>query len=155
ASHLKLVTRIDLTKRYGYFLDFLARSQRLDSKAAPGAHVTLENVERYLAELRSRVSSVTVYGSICKLRRTAQLIAPERDLRWLIEIERDLNSEMRPRAKRDRLVLADVLIEAGLALITEAVANDGLTELARARRVRNSLMVALLACCPIRLKNFA
>jgi hypothetical protein len=155
ASHLKLVTRNDLAQRYGYFLDFVARSHRLDPKAAAGAHVTLENVEPYVAELNSRVSSVTVYGSICKLRRTAQLIAPERDLRWLIEIERDLNFEMRPRSKRNRLVLADVLVEAGLTLITEAVANGKLTELGRARGVRNGLMVALLACCPMRLKNFA
>jgi integrase len=155
AGHLKPVTRNDLAQRYGYFLDFLARSHRLNPKAAAGAHVTLENVQPYVAELNSRVSSVTVYGSICKLRRTAQLIAPERDLRWLIEIERDLNFEMRPRSKRNRLVLADVLVEAGLTLIAEGVANDKLTKLARARGVRNGLMVALLACCPMRLKNFA
>jgi site-specific recombinase XerD len=154
-SHLKLVTRSDLAQRYGYFLDFLARSHRLDPKAAAGAQVTLENVDSYVAEMKSRISSVTIYGSICKLRRTTQLIAPERDLRWLIEIERDLNFEMRPRSKRNRLVLAEVLVEAGLTLITESIANENLTELARARGVRNGLMVALLACCPIRLKNFA
>jgi hypothetical protein len=108
-----------------------------------------------VAELKERVSSVTVYGSICKLRRTTQLIAPTRDLGWLIEIERDLAFDMRPRSKYERLVLTECLVEAGLTLIAEAERSDGPTKLARARMVRNGLMVALLACCPVRLKNFA
>jgi integrase len=155
ASHLKPVTRNDLAQRYGYFLDFLSRSNWLDPNADAGAHVTAQYVEPYVVELKERVSSVTVYGSICKLRRTAQLIASDRDLGWLIEIERNLAFDMRPRSKRDRLVLTEVLIEAGLTLIAEAEANEGLTKLARARIVRNGLMIALLACCPVRLKNLA
>jgi hypothetical protein len=77
ASHLRPVTQSDLAKRYGYFLDFLSRSRRLDPQAEAAAHVTLENVEPYMEELKKRVSSVTVYGSIHKLRRITQLIAPE------------------------------------------------------------------------------
>jgi site-specific recombinase XerD len=155
ASHLKLVTQNDLTQRYGYFLDFLSRSAGLDPNAGPAAHVTPENVEPYVAELKGRVSSVTVCGSICKLRRTVQLIARDQELGWLIEIEKDLAIEMRPRSKRERLVLTEVLVEAGLAQLTEAELNEGLTRLARARMVRNGLMIALLGCCPVRLKNFA
>jgi site-specific recombinase XerD len=155
AGHLKPVTRNDLAQRYGYFLDFLSRSGGLDPNAAAGVQVTPKNVEPYLAELKERVSSVTVYGSISKLRRIVQLIAPDRDLGWLIEIERDLAFDMKPKSKCDRLVLTEVLVEAGLTLIAEAEANEKLTKLTRARMVRNGLMVALLACCPIRLKNFA
>jgi hypothetical protein len=70
------VVQHDLRKRYGLFLDFLARSGRLHMNAPTGALVTPENVEGYVAELKSRVSSVTVYGSIQKLRRFVQLIAP-------------------------------------------------------------------------------
>ena len=62
---------------------------------------------------------------------------------------------MRPRSKFDRLVLTEVLVEAGLSLIAEAETTTSLTSLQRARQVRNGLMVALLALCPIRLKNFA
>jgi hypothetical protein len=36
----------------------------------------------------------------------------------------------------------------------EAETSANLTKLARARLFRNGLMIALLACCPIRLKNF-
>jgi site-specific recombinase XerD len=61
---------------------------------------------------------------------------------------------MRPRSKFDRMVMAKLLLEAGLTLIHEAEISPTLNELARARQVRNGLMVALLALCPIRRKNF-
>ena len=101
------------------------------------------------------MSSVTVHGSICKLRRAAQYIAPGRDFTWLADIGNDLALVVRPRSKFDRIVMAEVLVEAGLTLIHEAEISSTLTELARACQVRNGLMVALLALCPVRPKNFA
>ena len=50
--------------------------------------MTADNVGAYIAELKERVSSVTVHGSISKLRRTAQLVAPDRDFTWLTDIEK-------------------------------------------------------------------
>jgi integrase len=155
ASHLKPVTQNILAQRYGLFLDFVSRSKRLDQAVEVAGHVTPELVELYVEELNERVSSVTVYGSVQKLRRITQLIVPERDLRWLIEIERELFSAMRPRSKWDRVVLTEVIIEAGLTLIAEAETAKKLPKLTRARMVRNGLMQALLAHYPIRLKNFA
>ena len=115
----------------------------------------MENVAPYLEELKKRVSSVTVYGSIQKLRRFTQLIGPEHDLAWLMEIERELFSQMRPRSKWDRVVLTEVIIEAGLTLIAEAELPGKLPKLTRARMVRNGVMLTLLAQNPIRLKNFS
>jgi hypothetical protein len=43
ASHMSLVTRQDLGKRYGQFLDFLLRAGRLDGKARAGGQVTPED----------------------------------------------------------------------------------------------------------------
>src|SRR5215216_6712908 len=82
ASHLKDVTRRDLIRRYGYFLDYVQRTERLDRNAQVTAYVTPDRAERFRLELEARVSSVTVYGTIYKLRRTAQLLAPERDFTW-------------------------------------------------------------------------
>ena len=154
ASHLRPVTQDILARRYGLFLDFVSRSKRLDRAAVGGGHVTPELVEPYVEELKERVSSVTVYGSIQKLRRITQLIAAKRDLGWLIDIERELFSLMRPRSKWDRVVLAEIIIEGGLTLIARAEMAK-LPRLTRARMVRNGLMLALLAHYPIRLKNFA
>jgi integrase len=154
ASHLKPVTRDDLARRYARFLGFLDRRGllRLDESAA--ANVTVDNVVAYIAELKDNVGSVTVYGSVYKLRRAAQFIDPKRDVTWLVDIERDLALDMRPRSKFDRMVMAEVLVEAGLTLIYQAESSPKMTELARSCQVRNGLMVALLALCPIRLKNY-
>src|SRR5947209_3867644 len=101
-SHLKPITQGDLARRYGYFLDCMNRSGLLDPNKRAGGHVTPKNVDAYLAELNTRVSSVTAYGSIYKLRRACELIDPARDLSWLAEIEKDLDLMMRPRSKSDR-----------------------------------------------------
>ena len=81
-------------------------------------------------------------------------MAPGRDFTWLAEIDKDLALVARPRSKFDRFVLTEVLVEAGLTLIREAENSANMTKLARAYQVRNGLMVALLALCPIRRKNF-
>jgi integrase len=126
---------------------------RLDAPAA--ANVTRDNVEAYLAELKDRVSSVTIHASVGQLRRAAQYMNPGSDLSWLSETGKDLAVMVRPRSKFDRIVLTEVLVEAGLTLVHEAENSPHLSELARASQVRNGLMVALLAMCPIRRKNFA
>jgi integrase len=152
-AHLKEITQTDLKRRYGYFLDFLDRSGLLDQSAPAAGQVNPENVGKYIGELNERVGSVTTYGSICKLRRASQLLDPRGDFGWLIELEKDLALVMRPRSKADRLVLTEVLVEAGLTLMTEA--ESSASRPAKARQFRNGLMVAMLALHPIRLKNFA
>jgi hypothetical protein len=154
ASYLAEVSRDDFARRYGAFLGFLQRSARLDRGAAAAAQVTSPSVEAYIADLNARVRSVTVWNCIYKLRRAAELLAPSADFSWLAEIEKNLALVMEPRSKFDRLVFTERLVEAGLTLVTEAerFANN---DLARARGVRNGLMITLLALCPIRLKNFA
>jgi integrase len=154
ASYLAEVSRCDFAQRYGAFLGFLQRAGCLDPRFAAAAQVTLPNVEAYVGDLIGRVRSVTAHNCIYKLRRAAQLLAPARDFSWLAEIEKDLALVMQPRSKFDRLVFTERLAEAGLTLVAEAekfVTNG----FARARGVRNGLMIALLALCPIRLKNFA
>jgi site-specific recombinase XerD len=155
AGHLKPVTRDDHAYHYGNFLGFLDRSGLLRHDGAAAANVTAENVDAYLAEIKRRVSPMTVHGSICKLRRAAKYMSPERDFDWLMEIGKDLALVAFPRSKFDRLVLTEVLLEAGLTLIQEAENSPKMTKLACANQVRNGLMLALLSLCPIRRKNFA
>jgi len=127
----------------------------LDLRLAAGALVTPENVGVFVQELNGRVGSVTVYGSIYKLRRASQLLDPKCNVAWLTEVEKNLALVMQPRSKSNHLVLTEVLVEAGLTLVTEADSSPALSKLAKARQVRNGLMIAMLAMHPIRLKNFA
>lgn len=155
AGHLKPVTRDDHAYHYGNFLGFLDRCGLLRHDGPAAANVTAENVDAYLAELKTRVSPMTAHGSICRLRRAAQYMAPERDFGWLLEIGKDLALVAVPRSKFDRLVLTEVLLEAGLTLVQEAESSPKMSKLACANQVRNGLMLALLSLCPIRRKNFA
>jgi len=155
ASHLAPVSQEEIARRYGQFLGFLKLSGRVDPNAAAAAQVTQANVEAYTGDIAGRnLSSVTAWNCIYKLRRAAQLLSPGTDFNWLSEIEKDLALVMEPRSKLDRLVMADKLVEAGLTLITEAK-NQTRAKFVRARGIRNGLMIALLALCPSRRKNFA
>ena len=154
ASYLAEVSRDDFARRYGAFLGFLERTGRLKRDAAAAAQVTLSNVEAYIADPTTRVRSVTVYNAIYKLRRAAELLAPTADFSWLAEIEKDIALMMELQSKFDRLVFTGRLVEAGLTLVAEAQGFAS-SELIGARGVRNGLMIALLALCPIRIKNFS
>lgn len=154
ASYLAQVSRNDFANRYGAFVGFLHRTGRLDFRTGAAAQVTRANVDAYVADLTSRVRSGTVWNAIYKLRRAAELLAPTIDFSWLAEIEKDLALVIEPRSKFDRLVSTRRLVEAGLTLVAEAQ-KFAKNDLARAQGVRNGLMIALLALCPIRLKNFA
>jgi integrase len=153
-GHLSPVSQADIARRYGLYLDYLKRNGQLDPKKGAINFVTSESVNGFLIELQARVRSVTVWNSIYKLRRAAQLIAPTGDFEWLTETEKDVALVMVPRSKADRLVLTECLVEAGLTLIREAE-TFAKTAHARATGVRNGLLIALLALHPIRIKNFA
>jgi len=116
--------------------------------------VTSDKVEAYLADLKGRVASTTMHDSISTLRLVARIIAPGDDFRWLSEIERDLALVKRSRSKFDRVVWAEVLVEAGLTLMREADLSETMADLGRACQFRNGLMVALLALNPVRRRNF-
>lgn len=154
AAHLKPVTQADLAQRYGFFLDFLNRAGRLDPTLSATLQITPATVSAYVDELQARVSSVTVHGSIYKLRRAAQIIDPNLELEWLKEVELDLNDAMRPQPKAPRIVFSDRIVAAGLKLMARAETEQSRTKLQRAQDARDGLMIALLAVCPIRLKNY-
>jgi hypothetical protein len=79
ASRYAEVSRNDFASRYGAFLGFLWRRGCLNPCAAAGAQVTPANVDSYLADLSGRVSSVTAWNAIYKLRMAARLLDPKSD----------------------------------------------------------------------------
>lgn len=155
AAHLKEVTRKDLARRFGGFLDFLQRAGRLQRDQSALALIEPMIIQEYIDELRARVSSVTVSRSVYKLRRMAEILDPEFDEHWLREVELDLIDQMRPAPKGHRLVNSNRIFEAGTSLIERAETEPNCTDLQRARMARDGLLIAFLAVCPIRLKNLA
>ncbi len=155
AGHMKASTQTSLVRAYGYLLEFRQRTGIFDQNAEVVAHVTPEIIDAFVDDLRRRVSSVTRASYIFRIYWFANILAPERDLDWLREIERELHHEARPRPKYHRIVPSDRLLTLGLQLIERGKTSEQLTELARARLVRDGLMIALLSLCPIRLGNLA
>jgi integrase len=154
AARMKPSTRTSLLRAYGYLLDFCQRNGLLDLNAEAGAHVTPEILDAFVRELHNRVGSVTRASYVGKIRRIATILTPKRDFAWLSDIEAELHYEARPRPKYHRIVSSDRLLALGLDLIRRSETSSHLTDLARARLVRDGLMIALLALCPIRLRNF-
>jgi site-specific recombinase XerD len=153
ASHFAEASLKDFAGRYGAYLGSLQRRGVLNLKAAAAAQVTRSNVKAYVAELKARVSSVTSWNCIYKLRRASQLLNPKINFAWLIEVERELALVMAPRSKFDRLVLTNRLVEAGLTLIAEAE-KFAKSKFVRAQGIRNGLMIVILGLTQIRLRNF-
>jgi site-specific recombinase XerD len=153
ASHFAEASLKDFANRYGAYLGFLQRSGKLNLKAPASTQVTRSSVKTYVAELKARVSSVTSWNCIYKLRRATQLLNPKINFSWLIEIERELALVIVPRSKFDRLVLTQRIVEAGLTLIAEAKTSTKAGS-EQAREIRNGLMIVILGLTQIRLKNF-
>jgi integrase/recombinase XerD len=154
ASHLSTSTRKDLTRRYAYFLSFLADGGTLNLQRPAAAVVMEENILLYLRFLEPRVSSVTLAQSLYKIARVAYCLAPERDWRWLRRIVRRLDLRAKPRHKRNEVVPIEELFMLGQQLMNRAENAVEATSCFRARSYRDGLIIALLAADPIRLANF-
>jgi len=155
AARMKASSRTSLVRAYGYLLAFCDRNGLLDENAEVGTHVSPRIIDLFVAHLHGRVGSVTRAIYIGRIRRIARILAPERDLVWLRDLDADLRYEARPRPKYHRIVSSERLLALGLRLIRRGEMSNHLTELGRARLVRDGLMIALLALCPIRLRNLA
>jgi site-specific recombinase XerD len=79
---------------------------------------------------------------------------PQAEFDWLREIESDLALLIEPKSKFDRLMLAERLVEAGLELVAKCQ-KSAKNEFEITIDIRNGLIIALLATCPIRIRNFA
>jgi integrase/recombinase XerD len=150
AARLASSTREDLRKRYGYFLTFLKESGRLDEHASCASLVTPENVEAFVSCMRGVWSATTLFMTIHKLKQIARHLAPALDFKWLSIVAADLKAEGCP-VKQRPVVDASELVIAGLALVAEY--SERPMNLDTACHIRNGLMIALLASCPIRAKN--
>ena len=152
ASHLAERTRNDLQKRYGYFLTFLKESRRFDAAASCESLLTPGNVDALVHRMRDEWSATTLFMTIQKLKQIARHLAPSTNFKWLSDTTRDLRAEDGP-VKRPPVVDASQLLIAGLAFVEEYIEPERPMDMRSALNIRNGLMVAMLASCPIRAKN--
>ena len=152
ASGMKPISRDMHARHYGYFLGCCAGVGLLDLNAEAAGHVTPTAINRFLSDLQN-VGSVTRANYLTKVRRMAELLAPQREFSWLREIEAGLKEDARPQWKANRVVESDRLLALGIELMRRAEKAPSMTANERRRTYRDGLMIALLALCPVRLKN--
>ena len=153
ASHLREISRQDLTRRYAYFLSFAAQQGALDADGPAAAAVTQDNILAYLRYLESRVSSVTLAQSVQKVGWVASFLAPEQDWVWLLRIARRLDLRAKPRDRRKDVVEIKDLYRLGMRLMKQAETSASSGSLARAVLYRDGLLIALMSADPLRLAN--
>jgi integrase len=152
ASNLAACTRDDLQRRYGYLLTFLKECGRLEPDASCASLMTPETIAALICRMRGAWSATTLFMTLNKLKQIARHLAPSADFKWLTDVAADLKAEDGPVTRRPA-VDATELLSAGLTLVEEYSACHRPMDLTSALNIRDGLMVALLASCPIRAKN--
>ncbi len=155
ACHIKPVSRVAYVRAYGYLLDFCLRTNRFDPKAVAAGHVTPAVMAAFLIELEARVGTITRHNYLSRIERMTRLLASGTDTTWLKEVVAELKDHITPRSKAASIVPSSRLLRLGLELIERARTSATGKRLQIARLHRDGLMIAMLALCPIRLKNFA
>jgi hypothetical protein len=97
------ITRDDLARRYGYFLDHVQRSEGLDRNAGAAVYVTPIGLIVSLQNSSSRQFRHSLRFDL-QTAPHGSAAALGQDFTWLTEIEKDLALVMQPRSKFDRLV---------------------------------------------------
>ncbi len=154
ASHWRESTARTVMRSYGHWLVWQASAGLLDHKAGPGQSVTPENIARYVAELRGKVSSRTIASRISQIYMAVKVMVPDTDWLWLREIWLRLERRVVPlRDKNARLAEAAELLTCGVLAMEEAENSPARCLFERAMLYRDGLLVALLAARPFRLAN--
>jgi len=138
----------------GQWLSFLERSGQLDLNVSPEARVTPERMEAFLVELRQRVAPWSAAMMVQGVQRMFAVMAPAHDLSWLSVAVSNLKRFAKP--SRDRLghmVDPRQLYHLGLDLMKKATLDAEQGRYHAATMGRDGLMIALLACCPVRIAN--
>jgi site-specific recombinase XerD len=155
AAHWSAATRGIIVKGYGRWIAWLGDTGQLDPAALPATRVTPERVAEYVGNLRERNASSTVAARVRQLQEALRVMAPGTDFTRLRRVVRALRALATPaRLKRHRIRSPRELFALGAQLMHRAEAEE-LRRSPRHRAVlyRDGLMIALLSCCSVRLRN--
>ncbi|MCW8087676.1 tyrosine-type recombinase/integrase [Sabulicella glaciei] len=160
AASWRPATHRSLCAAYSRWLGFLQSEGVVLAEEGPAERVTPERLRHYERMLRGRCASVTVATYLGQLLMFLTDLWPERNWRWLREIQARHQRLAQPsRVKAARMVDQMELVELGFSLMEQAVARPLPPDLTAgpshpALLYRDGLMIALLALRPLRQGNF-
>lgn len=155
ALHWAGATRKTNIMHYSRWLGFLAATEQLDEASRSADHVKPEAVRAYVEHMKARIAPVTVVSSLVGLKVMMKAMFPDQDWRWLADICNRLNRNAQPITDKRSKMLPLTKIYATALKRLETLSHTDLKKRVQIVGFRNCLMLALLAACPLRLKNFA
>ena len=155
-AHWATATRRLHENAYGCWLQFCDRFGTLDQDASPADRIVPERVEAFIADLRTRGASSTVWNRVRYLYGAIAAMAPNEDWCWLLQAATRLYRVIKPaRNVNARIKPARELFEAGIRLMEEAPQRVRDRRSHESAIFRDGLTIALLAFTQVRIKNLA
>lgn len=140
---------------YGRWLIWLGEAEPGALDLPPDVRITRERLRRYLDRLLAEVTAQTAGRYVRDIYDTLRIMAPNREGTWLRDLATRVARQGRSESKRPRMVAATRLLVLGLTLMDTADALFTARAIERHQQYRDGLIIALLACRPLRRSNFA
>jgi integrase/recombinase XerD len=155
AANWKEKTRIGVMKRYSLWLGYLVSVGLLKDGSKPSERISKDTLTGYVRWLEARGNaSITVSNSVRDLREALRVMEPGADLSLITELATTLHSREKPvRVKHTRIMHPDDLLSGALSFLDDVPNAKFRNNTCQAGKYRDGLIVAFLACRPIRLEN--
>jgi integrase/recombinase XerD len=155
AAHWKEKTRIGVMKRYSLWLGYLASTDLLNDASKPSARIIKDTLTGYVRWLEARSNaSTTISSCVRDLREALRVMEPDSNLSLITELAKTLHAREKPvRAKHTKIMHPDELLSGALSFLDDVPDTKFRNKACQAGKYRDGLIVAFLACRPIRLEN--
>ena len=155
ATHWASATKRTNIHHNERWLGFLLHNEVLHRGCSPESRVTPGTVRQYVTHLRSEIAPRTVVSSLVGLKVMMKAMAPQENWRWLADICNALNRSSLPQTdKKSRMRPTEDIYVAALAELRR-IRETPLTRRLDRVAYRDTLMLAMMAARPLRLKNFS
>jgi integrase len=155
AAHWAEATKRTNLQHYSRWLAFLVAEHLSREGLRPEERVTPDVARAYVARLQAEIAPRTVVSALVGLKVVIKAMAPDANWRWLADVCNALNRRSLPsKDKRARMRPTGEIYATALAELSR------LSQTALRRRIdqvafRDTLMLAILAARPLRLRNLA
>lgn len=155
ASHWSEPSKNSIKVAYGRWLGFLEHESPQHFSQVLGERATPESIGAYIVQLKMEVAASTTRIYIDHLLCSLRVMAPDHDWSWLRSVVCRLNRDVKPKAKRHRMVDSTRLFDLGISLMDQAEASSNTNPLEKAILYRDGLLIAMLAARPLRRRTLS
>jgi integrase/recombinase XerD len=155
ACHWAPATRRTNQKHYAQFLGWLDAKGLLDDCAEPWRRVTPNQINAYARDMMQGRAPRTVASALIGLKCVLIRMAPEQNWRWLKDLTNRFDA-WAPSSRNTNMPrqTAPELFRIAIAYLDDNLAGS-FQKAADRNAYRDTVMIALLIACPIRLRNLA